>query len=65
MNWNMGYMGWLGMLFFWGVFFWLVIWLIKQKDSEKGPEQILDIRLAKGEITTKEFKQTKKILKGG
>lgn len=57
---HMGYFGGFGMIFFWGAFIWLVIWLInKNKEScsqnTVKPMEIAKERYAKGEITKKQF----------
>lgn len=56
---HMGFFGGVGMLIVWGGFLVLIIWLINQnKDRSKSqitPKKILQKRLAKGDITEKEF----------
>lgn len=56
--------GFLGMLLFWGIFLALVAggaaWLVRQSRAsgevpEKTARQILDERLARGEITPEEY----------
>lgn len=56
--------GFLGMLLFWGIFLALVaggaVWLVQQSRAlgevpEKTARQILDERLARGEITPEEY----------
>lgn len=63
----MGLFGGLGMLVFWGLFIWLVIWLIRQntsinQSSKDSPMDILKKRYAQGEITKKQFDEMKKEL---
>ena len=55
----MGGFGWIGMVIFWGLFIWLIVWLINQnkpKDNHSDtPREILKKRLAKGEIYSNEY----------
>lgn len=53
--------GWIFMVLFWGAVIYFVIWLIR-KNSESNSMEILKQRLAKGEISKKEFKDLKKEL---
>lgn len=63
---GMGYFGWFGMVLFWGLLIWLVVWLINQnknKPSEREkPLEIISERYAKGEITKKQYESMKKEL---
>ncbi len=63
--WGIGLLGFLGMLLFWGLIIWLIYWLITQTTSKQKsarPEDILKKRLAKGEITKKEYDELRKKL---
>jgi putative membrane protein len=63
---HMGYFGWFGMILFWGLIIWLIVWLInKNKEfdhKDKTPLQIIKKRYAKGDITKKQFEEMKKEL---
>lgn len=57
----------LGMIIFWGIFLWLIIFLIKVTTRDKECDEddsmeILNKRYAKGEITKKEYNTIKKAL---
>ena len=50
------------MLIFWGLFFYIIYWLISSNKSNMSSESALDIlkkRYAKGEISKKEFHELK------
>ncbi|MAG38878.1 electron transporter RnfE [Candidatus Woesearchaeota archaeon] len=61
--------GWFWMMIFWGGIIWFIVWLVNKNnspqttDKTKKPIDILNERLAKGNITIKEFKELKKELK--
>jgi len=58
----MGY-GWVFQIAILLLFFLVLLWLLKGQGFQKEtPESILKKRLAKGEITTKEYKALKKEL---
>ncbi|MEK6969395.1 MAG: SHOCT domain-containing protein [Nanoarchaeota archaeon] len=64
MGFGMGF-GFLFMLLFWGVVIWLVITLINAAQSIKREDDSLTIlkkRYASGEISKKQFEETKKEL---
>lgn len=65
---GMGY-GWIFQIVIFVLFFMIVWWLIKgqgqyqqKRAAEKSPQEILKLRLAKGEITKKEYESLKKEL---
>ncbi len=41
----------------------LIIWLVKDKRSDKNPEQVLRMRLASGDITRKEYSETLNLIR--
>ena len=53
----------LGMILFWGVLIFLVIWLVRSFSSEKSARKILEERFARGELDQEEFEQKLKLLK--
>lgn len=60
---NMGVFVGFGMLLFWIVFIFVIIWLIKQIDKKgENSIDILKKRYARGEISKKQFDQVKKEL---
>lgn len=64
-----GISGWLMMIIFWGLFIWLIIYIvtnISKNNSKSTNEDALEIakkRFANGEITEKKFNSIKKKLK--
>ncbi|MFC1974791.1 SHOCT domain-containing protein [Chloroflexota bacterium] len=65
---SMGLWGWISMLLFWGGLIVLAIWVIgllfpsvkKQGNQQNDPlsaQEILDIRYARGELTTEQYQQ--------
>ncbi len=53
---NMGLFGGIGMILFWGLFIWLIVWIVSQnKKQTEDPKSILKKRLAKGEISGDEY----------
>ena len=76
MMWYYGGAGWVGwilmgvsMIVFWGAIVFLVVWAIRPFSRPATPGSstavnILQERLAKGEITPEEFAQRKQILQG-
>lgn len=52
---HMGLFGGLSMILFWGLFIWLIVWLISQNRKTEDPRTILKNRLAKGDISEKEY----------
>ena len=62
MGFGMGY-GIIFMLLFWGALIWLAVTLVNAAQSQKGGDTALSIlkrRYASGEITKKQFEETKK-----
>ena len=65
-NFNNGmFLNWIPMLIFWILFALATVWLIKQftKSIQVKPLDVLKKRYANGEISKKEFEDTKKDLK--
>lgn len=72
-----GWLGWLGiglmMLIFWGLLFMAVAWLVRAAGSSHAnisaqaarpnPQQILDERLARGELTEEEYVRRRDLLR--
>ncbi|MBW2971139.1 SHOCT domain-containing protein [Candidatus Woesearchaeota archaeon] len=56
-----GLFGWFGMMLFWALFIWFIVWLIRQNQdsSEVSAISILKQRYARGEITKKQYNQIK------
>ncbi|MBR9699333.1 SHOCT domain-containing protein [Candidatus Woesearchaeota archaeon] len=57
--------GFLFMILFWGLIIWLIVWIVQQyvkpkKGKRQSPIEILNSRLARGEITTAEYDKLKK-----
>ncbi len=57
----------LGMVIFWGAVIYLVVWLVRGGASQTTPRgenagEILDRRLASGEISVEEYRQRKGVL---
>jgi putative membrane protein len=74
MDWGWGW--WIlmvfGMILFWGLVIAGVVWLVheltRRRDhggAEPSPLDVLDHRLASGEITPEEYEQRRKLLSGG
>lgn len=65
---GMGFYGWIMMILFWAAIIWLIVWLVRQNSQQETrhekqtPTEILKERLAKGEISKKEFDEMKKEL---
>lgn len=76
MMWYYGGAGWLGwilmgvsMILVWGAIVFLVIWAIRSFSQPATPRSstalnVLEERLAKGEISPEEFAQRKQLLQG-
>jgi putative membrane protein len=70
--WQVGLM-WVGMLVFWGLLIWAIYALVTaatrkppSRDSQDGDaRQILDQRLARGEIDTAEYQRLRDLLASG
>ena len=62
-----GFTGWifmLVMLAFWIAIIWLIVWAIKQFTSSKeSSHEILEKRLARGDISKKEYEELKKTIR--
>jgi putative membrane protein len=63
---------WVGMIAFWGFLIWAVYALVttatrKPDAGQRGedPRQILDGRLARGEIDTEEYQRLRDLIAGG
>lgn len=71
MGYEYGHMwfGALWMLIFCGALVWFIVWLVKKNyagqitNETKKPIEVINERLAKGDITIKEYKEMKEILK--
>ena len=58
----------IGMIVFWGLLIWLIVWVVREArgrgaDGQAGSSKALDIlkeRYAKGEISKEEFEAKKK-----
>lgn len=66
--WSTGYgFGAFGMLFmilFWGAIIWLIIWAVQQfTKSKESATEILEKRLARGDISRKEYTALRKELR--
>jgi len=64
MGFGMGF-GFIFMLFFWGLIIWLIVTLINASQSNKNGTDSLTIlkkRYASGEITKKQYEETRKEL---
>ena len=61
---HMGIYGGLGMIIFWGIFIWFIVWLIRQNNNQQKESaiEITKKRYANGEITKKQFDEMKKDL---
>jgi putative membrane protein len=68
-----GWVGWLGMalsmIVFWGAIILLVVWAVRSSSHPAEPRSstalnILQERLAKGEITPEEYNQRKLLIQG-
>jgi len=66
---HMGPWGWLMMLAFWVLVVVLVIWAVRtattppqQRDNHDTARQILDERLARGEIDSAEYEERRQLL---
>lgn len=56
--------GWIFMLAFWAAIIFLIVWAIRQFSSNKeSSHEILEKRLARGEISKKEYEELKKTLR--
>ena len=66
LGWGMGTFGWIGMILFWGLIIWLILWLVNQNKNNKinlmgkTASEMLKERYAKGEISKKEFNEIQK-----
>jgi putative membrane protein len=61
----------LGMVLFWGLLIFAVIWLVREyghpsrrSGGPDHPQTILDRRFANGEITAKEYEERRRLLTG-
>ncbi len=72
--WWQGGLMWLGMIVFWGLLIWAVYALITNLTRKPGPpgtthgndaRQILDQRLARGEIDTEEYQRLRDLIASG
>jgi putative membrane protein len=59
---------WFGMLVFWALVAWGVVSLVRASGADRPtassePEQILKVRLARGEITTDEYEKLRNVIK--
>lgn len=70
---DMGSWAWipmsLGMLLFWGLVVWLIVRLTSGSSNrgaaaEPSTRQVLDARLARGEIGTSEYEALRRVLEG-
>ncbi len=68
MGWWMLFGG-MGMLVFWAIAIWLVFWSVsrvaggrERRDQGQSPIEIVERRLARGEITRDEFEDLKRTL---
>lgn len=64
---QMGWWGWLMMLVFWAVVVFLVVWTVRTATAPQPKERntaldILDERLARGEIERQEYEERRQIL---
>lgn len=65
---HMGMWGWLTMLAFWALVVVLIIWAVRaamaspQKTDDKTALQILDERLARGEIDREDYEERRQLL---
>jgi putative membrane protein len=73
MWWGGGWGAWLGMSFgmlvVWGLVAWVIVTLVRQRDKAGSPppptaEEILDERLARGEIEADEYRERLELLRG-
>lgn len=59
-----GSLGFIWMILFWAAIIWLIFWAVKQFSSgRESSAEILEKRLAKGEISKKEYLELKKMLR--
>lgn len=64
MMYGYGGFGFLWMILVWAAIIWLIVWAVKQFSSNKESSiEILNKRLAKGEITKKEYEDLRKMLR--
>lgn len=60
----------LGMLLFWGLVIAGIVWFVRAgtssrpADSQKGPKELLDERLATGDISVEEYERRRDVLAG-
>jgi putative membrane protein len=74
---GMGWLAWLGiglmMIVFWGLVVLALVWLIRSRAaarkeeplSARSPREILDERLARGELTEEEYVRRRDLLRTG
>lgn len=71
MNWAWGHTWWgfIWMALFWVAVIALLVWAVRQGGSSGrralDPQQILDERFARGEISEKEYRERKQVLDPG
>lgn len=59
-----GFFGWILMIAFWVAIIWLIVWVIQQiAKGKESSHDVLDKRLARGEISKKEYLELKKTLR--
>ncbi len=59
-----GFTGWIYMLLFWAAIIFLIVWAIRQFSAgRESSHEILEKRLAKGEISKKEYLELKSTLR--
>lgn len=56
--------GFIYMLVFWAAVIWLIVWAIKQfSNNNESSSEILEKRLARGDISKREYIEMKKIFR--
>ena len=62
LGWGMGTFGWIGMILFWGLIIWLILWLVNQNNKTENdkPYDILKRRYVEGKISKKEYEKVKR-----
>lgn len=71
--WGMGWFGGIGMVLFWAVIVILIVLVVRsmirggagQQPEQRDPLDVLRERYARGEISTEEFEERKRVLEGG
>ena len=57
-----------GMIVFWGAVIWGIVWLLRSRpdgDRRESAREVLDRRLANGEISDDEYQQKRALLEPG